>query len=332
MKGRGTVGIFFALIGILLLCAHAWLDNFDLMRCAVTGQILLHLIRDIGIGFVVLGIFNFILSRADWQEYFEDRLQKIVVEQGYLSRLGRPELKRLMHAAIKAQAPEMVVDRQGGFLQYFEDYLHGFIFVPYREKATAEIYYADDPGDDALFTVEENFNYFTQSVGGERQKTAGVELQPGESVDGGSIDIALRRLASGSEIQTLLENVALEKTPRGSYRASVNIPPECIEDGLEVMVKARYKIRKDRIQTWWMLNPTRDLTVILIYPPRYKLEVKEFVQASELASRSSRPGYVMFRYPSWILPGNGIAWGFFEINMSAAPVITNTGAHGAAQN
>lgn len=83
-------------------------------------------------------------------------------------------------------------------------------------------------------------------------------------------------------------------------------------DYLEVTFEATYSAPKGRIQVWWILIPTRDVTLILSYPREWSIQTKDFVQAHKLANSTRWLGYFMFRYPSWILPGGGIAWGFLR--------------------
>src|SRR6185295_2140355 len=159
-------GLISVLIGLFLLAIGISLDPLLASLPRMLGEIAHHLLRDIGIGFIILGVFNFMLSHSDWQGYFEDRLRGIVVEQSYLDRLEKVELKRLVRAAIKAQAPGAAIDREGGFLEYFEDHLHRFIVEPYRENATAEIIFREvEEGKDVLEVIDK-FSYTARPVGG----------------------------------------------------------------------------------------------------------------------------------------------------------------------
>ena len=315
-------GLTFALIGAFILTIRVLLDELTILDTSLLGKISLDLLRDIGVGFIVLGIFNLILSRADWQEYFESRLRSIVTDHNFLRRLDRSALRQLVRAAIKAQAPGAAVEREGGFLEYFEDHLHQFIFGPYRENATAEISYADD-ADPSVFFVVDKFSYVARSVGGILQDSIRFELDASECIGGGEVTITIKlpeRSSEPGKVVSLVERKPLQQVGGGGYEVNVSIPREYVTlDGLEVVVEASYKGPRDRIQTWWMLTPTRDLRVILSFPWAYEINIKEFVQAEQLANWTRRPGYVLFRYPSWFLPGNGLVWEFFQRAPGASP-------------
>jgi hypothetical protein len=112
-------GLTYVSLGLLLLVIRALLDHWEAVKCTMIGTIFLDLLRDIGIGCIVLGMFNLILSRADWQEYFEDRLREIVMGHEFLRSLGASALRQMVRAAIRAQTPGAAVEREGGFLEFF---------------------------------------------------------------------------------------------------------------------------------------------------------------------------------------------------------------------
>jgi hypothetical protein len=314
-------GIMYFVLGLLLLVIRALLHHWDVVTSTIIGIISLDLIRDIGIGCIVLGMFNLILSRADWQEYFEKRLRNIVMGQEFLGSLGASALRQMVRAAIRAQSPGVSVDREGGFLEFFEKHLYQFISAPYRENATAEISYTEDPASPEIFSVIDKFSYTLRNVGSKLQSPIQFELDPSECIDGGEVTISIKipdQPTEPGKIVDLAKNVGLEITDSGGYRIVRPIPEKYVTlDGIEVKVEATYKASKDRVQTWWILTPTRDLTLILSFPASLNIQVKEFVQAADLANWTRWPGYLKFRYPLWILPGGGIAWGFFPIKGDA---------------
>lgn len=308
------VGLLLILGGLLLLIIYISLDGYPSAQVTGQARLLLQLLREVGLAVLILGLFNFILAGSDWQAYFEDRLRGIVVEQRHLRQLGRPELRRLMHAAINAQAPGAHVDRSGGFLEYFEDHLHQLIFTPYRENAMAEMLYSEDHADPSVFHVLDKYSYVSRTFGSDTQTEVRFTLDPDECVGGGYVTVTLQLpMHAPRGGQTIShERLALVGNDEGGYMISVPLEEQYARlDGLGITVAAEYKTRRERVQTWWMLHPTRDLRVVLSFPATYKVQMKDFVQVSELATWTRRPGYLMFRYSSWLLPGNGVAWGFF---------------------
>jgi hypothetical protein len=309
-------GLIYAVLGFLLLVIRTLLDHWDIVNCTIVGSIFLDLLRDIGIGCIVLGIFNLILSRSDWQEYFEERLRQIVMSHQFLASLGGPALRQIVRAVIRAQSPGAPIEREGGFLEFFENHLYHFISAPYRENAAAEISYTNDPTNSEAFSVVDKFSYTLRTVGSKSLPPLRFELDPSECIDGGKATIRIkipdRPLESGQTI-TLADDEPLEKTAEGGYQIERLLPKEYATlDYLEVTFEATYSSTKGRIQVWWILIPTRDVTLILSYPREWSIQAKDFVQAHKLANSTRWPGYFMFRYPSWILPGGGIAWGFLR--------------------
>src|SRR5947209_4114773 len=103
MKRPTRTGTIAVLIGVVLLTtvllgeAHEHGVEFGPLT-------LFGLLRELGIAAVVLGAFNFILARHDWEDYFENRLRNIVMDLGYLRRLDTNALSLLMRNVFKAQA------------------------------------------------------------------------------------------------------------------------------------------------------------------------------------------------------------------------------------
>jgi hypothetical protein len=308
------VGTLLISAALLLLITYLYLDGYPSAQVAGVARLLLQLLRELGLAVLILGLFNFILAGSDWQAFFEERLRRIVVEQEHLKQLKPQELRQLMHAAINAQAPEAHVDRSGGFLEYFEDHLHQLIFTPYRENAMAEMLYSEDQADPSVFHVLDKYSYVSRTFGSDAQTEVRFTLDPDECVGGGYVTVTLQLPMQGSQGgRTIsLERLALMGSDEEGYMVSVPLEEKHSRlDGLGITVAAEYKTRRERVQTWWMLHPTRDLRVVLSFPPTYRVQMKDFVQVSELATWTRRPGYLMFRYSSWLLPGNGVAWGFF---------------------
>jgi len=319
MKAMSQVtktGIVLALVGTLLVLVAILADVDAKTRedyGHLAGRIAVELVRAFGIGALLLGVFNFILNRTDWEEYFEKRLKSIVIDQTYLASLDRTALKRLMISVIKAQAPGAAVDREGGFLEYFDTNLRQFIFDPFREGSTAEYSYAEDPTDSSRFTAVDKYSHTMRAVGNRMHDVVNYVLEKEECSSADAISVWLKLPQSAAEpgkTITLVEKQAFTRNAQGDHAFATAIPPEYALDGLEVTIEATYTVPKDRFQMWWMLAPTRDLRVIIRYPEAYDIQIKAFVQVPQLCDWTRRSGYLLFHYPSWFLPSNGVAWKF----------------------
>ncbi|MFM9785960.1 hypothetical protein, partial [Streptomyces scabiei] len=73
----------------------------------------------LGIAFIALGIINVLIETKDWRNYFERRLQDIVIEQTFLTNLDKERLSALQVGVMKAFFKDPNIDREGSFLNYF---------------------------------------------------------------------------------------------------------------------------------------------------------------------------------------------------------------------
>ena len=79
------------------------------------------------------------LDLKSWREYFSERLKDVVIEQQYLSGLDNDTLNSLHVKLLKALYKDSSIDKEGGFLNYFQTNLIKYISEPYREAVKAEI-------------------------------------------------------------------------------------------------------------------------------------------------------------------------------------------------
>ena len=87
------------------------------------------------------------LEVPHWTEYFKNRLGEVVIDHTYLDKMNAGQLQDLQLETWKRLFREAKIQREGSFLEYFENRIRSLIGGPYREGAVEQmiITYSTDP-------------------------------------------------------------------------------------------------------------------------------------------------------------------------------------------
>ncbi len=135
-----------SLFGLFLVFVSLYAASDTLPQTVTIGTAIWALLKTIGITLFGFGFFTIIIETREWQQYFEKRLQHIVIEQSYLKTLDPDILNSLQTNVLKALFRDPNIDREGSFLNYFHATLHKYIAEPYREDVTCEILCEEEEG------------------------------------------------------------------------------------------------------------------------------------------------------------------------------------------
>jgi hypothetical protein len=82
-------------LGGLLLTAASLYAPIEIKNPDTLTTTFISLVQTVGIAVFALGILNLVIETKDWRDYFEQRIQHIVVEQAYLNHLDADILNSL---------------------------------------------------------------------------------------------------------------------------------------------------------------------------------------------------------------------------------------------
>ena len=315
MKIGYVYGVIGILAGLLLIATSIHFDPNTVPAQHGIGHATIKLLETIGVTLFGLGMLNLVLETKDWRDYFERRLQNLVLDQTYLGTMDAEALRSLQVKLLKAQVKDQHIDREGSFLNYFHSNLHRYIAEPYREDVTAEVMCSEDGHG--------NFNVFDRVTYVCRRSAAGIQPSISWAVDKGEY----------MNVDKLIISVQYpyNHEKKGEQRELYNgIPAAGSEqvfslenfadvDGLIVIVNCWYKVSGMHFQYWSMAHPTRNFDITITYPPRMDIFIKAFVVNPELVLWTRCPGYCKAKYDSWMLPESSVAW---RVLPSDTPAVT----------
>lgn len=269
------------------------------------GELLIHL----SVAAIVFGVFNIMIEVPDWGRYFEKRLQRIVLEHGYLKSLGKEQQRLLWRRVIRAMFDNQDIDRTGTFADYFDRHLLEDLAKPYRENVRAVLSY-EGQGED--FFVHDSLSYVVRSNRGSIQDSVPWENDENE-VDSVKVVRVGVRFPDGhpraGQVDLLLDKQATSKEPlprRVVVRCSLSAYADV--DGLIVELESQYVVKKSRFQYWEMSTSTRDFSLTINHDPSCAIVFKAFVHDPELTRIERLPNQFRFECGSWMLVNSGVAW------------------------
>jgi len=301
------VGVLSISSGLSVLVWTAY--RFD--RSPTTGEWTLpagELAQHLGVAAIVFGVFNIIIGLPDWSRYFEKRLQKIVLDYGYLKSLSPEQLRALQRRLVKATFHSDSVDREGSFLDYFDRHLHKYLGQAYRERVRGVMTY-DEDGD--FFFVHDFVTYVVRESGGVIQERVIWRNDADEMARVYSVRVAIRFPEGHKRAgECVVLKTIDEKDATANRELLVDCPLTAFKrvDRLIVDVESTYRVKKSRFQHWTMPCSTRDFNLTINHPPNYDVVFASFVHNPELTKQEALPGLFHFECESWMLANSGVAW------------------------
>jgi hypothetical protein len=306
IKLQAAIAILIGLLGISL---SAYLGESikptapGLLSAFLTGY------STLSIALVGFAIFSMLLDSHNWREYFSDRLKEIVLEKEYLKTLDTGTLRQLQTSVLKALFKNPDIDKEGGFLRFFENNLHKYISEPYREDASTEIILKKVLDSGFLFL--DKVSYVCRSSGGEIQKHVGYKPDDGEFEEVQFVKISVQYPqyhAKAGEIVVLYE----KKDAELQGDLDIGIDASLIEyqgiDGLVVTIESKYIVAKGKFQYWQMAHPTKNFDITIKFPEELGIQFKTLVIEDVVGQVTNEDGYLKFKYDYWLLPQSGLAW------------------------
>ena len=316
------VNIYLAFILVLagLVIAVVTLYNkpTDMTQLSDVGRLIYNFFELLGFTLFSSGIFSFFLQLPDWKNYFEERLKNIVLEQEYLNSLDSDSLSNLQIKTLKAYFKASDIDKEGSFLNYFQENLSQYIKEPYRDDVRAEMILLDE--DTMGIWVSDRVIYNCRMVGNKIQEHIKWKPEPDEFLEIESVEIRVKK--KNSAFKTVLkmvnqnnvyivndsgEQLTLDKI----YQKGLIYPlHDYNEDGLIVELKSKYKITKEKFSTWVMAHPTKNFYLTIRYPEQWKIRFESLLLHPDKVIIDREKGFFSMQYNEWLLPNSGVVYSF----------------------
>ncbi|MEY8216016.1 MAG: hypothetical protein RPR97_16220 [Colwellia sp.] len=294
------VGVAVVLAGIIILMWGSYYDGKSIIENAKSFA------QALGCSVILAGIFGVILEWKSTRDYFGKRLSEIVLEDDYLKRLSKDRLRNLFLSIQRHIFDTDDVKKEGGFLDYFNRHLHGYIVQPYRENVSAEMTFSKN--DDGNLDVKDKISYRCREMNGQIQEFVQVKPEKNEFL---SWDYTSVTLGSGED--KVVEEFYTDKLKQildSNSSLKVDVPEKLKIDNLKVEIEQHYSIKQNKLQSWQMSHPTRGFKVSISYPTDMEIDTLPLLEVRNEATITKQPGYYGITYNEWMLPQSGITWTF----------------------
>jgi len=83
-------------------------------------------------------------------------------------------------------------------------------------------------------------------------------------------------------------------------------------DGLQIMIELEYVVARDRAFSTNMRSISHGMDWTITFPSDLTIYVDRFL-SNDSINADINPGKCVFKYPDWLLPGDGIAFHFRKV-------------------
>ncbi|MGO3344526.1 MAG: hypothetical protein ACTIM4_05815 [Marinomonas sp.] len=301
-KANVVIGTVVVLVGIIILMWGSCNDGKSLVENAKAFA------QALGCSIILAGAFGVVLEWKSTRDYFGKRLSEIVLEDDYLKRLSKDRLRNLFLSIQRHIFDTDDVKKEGGFLDYFNRHLHGYIVQPYRENVSAEMSFTENT--DGNLDVKDKISYRCREMNGQIQEFVQVKPEKDEFLSWEYTSVTLG--AGDEKIVKEFDKEKLSGILVGNESLRVDIPDNLKRDNLKVEIEQHYSIKKSKLQSWQMSHPTRGFKVSITYPANLNIDTLPLLEVRDEATITKQPGYYGITYNEWMLPQSGITWTFNE--------------------
>ncbi len=322
------VALIILIAVILILTVIFFEDHFPPFHPAGTFKgalwaYSLKFVDHLGIAVLSIGLVGLLLELPHWQGHFHKYMVATITDKEYLKKFSDPELNETQTKLMKVFFKTEDIDKEDSFFRYYREKIQGFIGKPYREGTTGltKVSYSDDG---KTFVVEETISFECRRLGKDIQSEAKWTTAKDEIDD--IIDFRITVTVPPAVAQHYPEVPQKRvfdknddpdsqlKEITGKWGYNVSLEEYRGIDGLEVKLEVKYVVALDRAFSWTMPYISKGLNCKITFPLELKIFTDQFVMEDVEAPDASQPGVCVYRYPYWLLPGDGLAFHFRKQN------------------
>jgi nitrogen fixation-related uncharacterized protein len=220
--------------------------------------------KTIGATGLALVALNFWIETDDWRRYFEERIKTIVVEQDYMRTLEPATLDGILRNVMKARFKGVVVDRENGFLDHFENNLQKYVAFPFREDIISVIRYEEQ--DDGSVKFIDSLEYICRKIGKSIQESVKYQLDPGEKLDKIEISVYRPQGDGFGPKQSLFSKISVDQEAIDSLREGIPLLDYTEIDGLKVVIDSVAFQDPKSFSFWRIAHPGRNVDISIMFP------------------------------------------------------------------
>jgi hypothetical protein len=228
----------------------------------------------------------------------------------------------LQSKLLKAYFHNFELGGSGSFLEFYDKNIQKYVASPYRENCIANITITQGQSD-KLIVIDQVY-YVCKKNGGRIQNS--VIWIPDVSQEIFYMKICAKRPAENSYITLFEKEEKLSEADLKDLMAGISLSSigeqhhdltSC--DNLVIFTEQRYVLTGDAV-TWYMVLPTKQVTITVSTEKKYDLDAELFMATPEAVYKVSTPGFLQINYSDWMLPHNGVVIRMIERN---APIQDN---------
>lgn len=288
-----------------------------------SGATWLKFMSSLGATLITLGLIAILVDLPDWRNYFGKRLKEIVLDRKYLENLGNEELLSVQKEVMKSRYQGNDIDKEDSFLQYMLNSIEHLINSPYREHVSANVQLSIN--SDGSLMYDEELSYTLRTIGkGMITEIPWIWEKNGKK-DERSLKLSFKcpkfrtdRSLCTCKKDNLCNNGFreannLKPLPIGNNEYGFNVKIDnyltpC--DRLAVFMEMSNKTSPDKLFSWNLAYPSKDIHFTVVYPKEYKLD--HFIGGLSISdyfvSKNLQENVFNFVREGWMLPTSGIAF------------------------
>ncbi|RIJ49100.1 hypothetical protein D1614_05920 [Maribellus luteus] len=327
-------GIIFILFGTVAWLIGNSIDVADYpnIKSFVTG---------LGYTIIGLGIISSLIDMPDWRSYFGERLKEIVLDRKYLENLSDKELIGVQRDILKSRYKETGIDKEGSFLNFMQESIEHLINSPFREHIACNCHITEVKDRPGVLYYKEKMSYTLKTVGDKKIENVIWTWRKDEMLEAKKMKCTFKcpkykedrsscTCSEGKRCEDGFKEVGEIKIKDfGKDAQGYNIDiKEFMEpiDGVQVFVELEFTMSENKLYSWTMAYPSRDINLTLIYPESYEVDryVGGLDEKDYYISTDFHENTVHFVREGWMLPTSGITFALSKKNSTQA-VISNDG-------
>lgn len=260
-------------------------------------------IEDIPFDYRHLRAISYGPKRSGWEKAFQESIARTVSEV-----LKNPS----EHLALKGQASglQLANDRHP-VNRFLEANILPLLSQPYRENVEARVDYSES-NDPRFLNVVDEVTYKCRAVGGSIDRSITWSFIRGEHQEMKAISITIKK-PTGETKELLYRNDFAATDPDSGFKFAHKITDDWNIDGLLVVIEAHYVIPFDHFISWEMPKLTNGFTLTITYPRHLKIFHMPYLNAYSDDNDKHRPGFFSYKFYTWVLPNEGLAWQFSQV-------------------
>lgn len=195
--------------------------------------------------------------------------------------------------------------------RFLETNILPLLAQPYREDVEARVEYSEGTDPKSLEVVDE-VSYKCRAIGGSIDKLITWSFMSGEHQEMRALSIKIKKPTG--ETKSLLHTKSFSETnPESGFTFAHEITEDWNIDGLLVVIEAHYVIPFDHFISWEMPKLTKGFTLTVTYPKHLNIFHMPYLNAYSDDNPKSRPGFFSYKFYTWVLPNEGLAWQFSRV-------------------